>query len=148
MPTLGDIRSATTKILLPIALLVFVFAASGSAQTGIAVGQTLSGELTAFSGRSVRCSGCFADLYEFSVASTQTLLISVESDEIDTYLHVLDANGAILAEDDDGGDNTNSAILLVFAPGTYRIEVSTFGAGISGPYTRLQRLSRSAWGRR
>ena len=135
MPTLDDVRSATTKILLPLTLLVLVFAAFASAQTGIAVGQTVDGNLSASSGRSAVCAECFADLYEFSVSSTQELLISLDSEEFDAYLRVFDASVILVFEDDDGGPGSNSEILEIFAPGTYRIEASTFSDGESGAYT-------------
>jgi len=73
------IRSMVKRAL-PFLALLLMFAGSASAQTTIAVGQTRSGSLSAASGRSVKCPDCFADLYQFSVSSTQTLLISMNSE--------------------------------------------------------------------
>ena len=100
----------------------------------ISVGQTVSWTLTSSDGRSVDCSGCFADLYEFSTNSSQALVISLDSLEFDALLRVLDSNGVVVAIDDDSGAGLNSLILRTFAAGTYQIEASTFSEGKTGSY--------------
>ena len=95
----------------------------------------MSGTLTSSDGRSVDCSGCFADLYEFSISSSQALVISLESLEFDALLRVLDSNGVVVATDDDSGAGTNSRLSRTFSAGTYRIEATTFAAGEVGAYT-------------
>ena len=101
----------------------------------ISVGQTLSGSLTASSGRSVGCSGCFADLYQFSVTSSQTLNIVLTSTAFDAFLRVLDSSGSAVATDDDSGGGSNARINRTFAAGTYRIEATSYNSGSTGAYT-------------
>jgi len=101
----------------------------------ISVGQTLSGSLTASSGRSVGCSGCFADLYQFSVTSSQTLSIVLTSSAFDAFLRVLDSSGSSVATDDDSGGGSNARINRTFAAGTYRIEATSYNSGSTGAYT-------------
>ena len=105
------------------------------AQTPISVGQTVSGTLTLDDGRSVDCSGCFADLHEFSIGSSQDLVISLDSTDFDAFLAVLDSSGAVVATDDDDGGGSNSRISSTFAAGTYQIEATTQSPGEQGVYT-------------
>ena len=102
--------------------------------TPIDIGQALNRNLTSSSGRSVGCSGCFADLYEFTVTGAESLIITMSSAEFDTYLRVLDAGGNAVITDDDGGGGTDSRILQSFGPGTYQVEASSYDAGESGEY--------------
>jgi len=136
LPVSYLIRSMVKKAL-PLLALLLVFAGSASAQTTIAIGQTQSGSLSAASGRSVKCPDCFADLYQFSVSSTQTLLISMNSEAFDTYLLVLDTGGNIVTEDDDSGAGANAQVYWTFAAGTYRIEATSLEAGLEGPYSLI-----------
>ena len=105
------------------------------AQTPISVGQTVSGTLTPDDGRSVDCGGCFADLHEFSIGSSQDLVISLDSTDFDAFLAVLDTSGVVVATDDDGGGGLNSRISGTFAAGMYRIEATTHSPGEQGAYT-------------
>ena len=100
----------------------------------IDVGAAASGDLTSLSGRSTGCAQCFANVHEFTVSTPQTLVISLNSTAVDAFLRVLDSNGTVVASDDDGGGDTNALILQSFAPGTYRIEVTSFSGEESGPY--------------
>ena len=103
--------------------------------TMISVGQTVSGTLTASDARSVGCSGCFADLYEFSISSSQALVITLDSTDFDAFLRVLDGSGPEAPIDDDGGEGTNSRISRTFEAGTYLIEATTFSSDEDGDYT-------------
>ncbi len=103
----------------------------------IRVGETVSGNLTASSGRSVVCSGCYADLWQFTISTTQNLVITQSSSVFDSYLRVLDRGGTVIASDDDSGEFLNSLISQSFSAGSYRIEASTFSAGEAGPYSLL-----------
>jgi len=109
--------------------------ASTPTTTTITVGQTVNGSLASADGRSVACAGCFADLYQFTVTSSQTLGVALSSTAFDTVLRIIDANGNELATDDDGGGGSNSLIQRVFAAGTYKIETTSYNSGDSGAYT-------------
>jgi hypothetical protein len=58
--------------------------------------------------------------------------ISLSSDDFDTYLLILDANGQIIAENDDGGTGTNSQVspFRPAAAGTYTIRATSFRAQV------------------
>ncbi len=103
--------------------------------TPIGVGQTVSGTLNFLDGRSVRCSGCFADQHEFSISSPQALVIRLDSTDFDALLLVLDSSGVVVATDDDSGGGTNARISRTFGAGTYRIEATTFSEDEAGAYT-------------
>jgi hypothetical protein len=55
-------------------------------------------------------------------------LDAVRPEELDTYLEIYDGDGFVLAEDDDGGEGTNSMIpdLGIDRSGTYQIHVSSY----------------------
>jgi uncharacterized protein (TIGR03437 family) len=107
----------------------------GSTGNTIAIGQTINGTLTSTAPRSVGRPCCFADTYQFSVAATQTLTITMSSQVMDSYLQVLDASGTVIASDDDSGGVLNARIVRSFAPGTYRIEATTAANDQTGAYT-------------
>ncbi len=107
-----------------------------NAQTPISVGQTISGNLTAAApARSSGRAGQYADLYRFTIASPQPLVLRMSSDIFDTYLQILDSNGAVIVNDDDSGGETNSRIDRVFGAGTYVIEATSYSPEATGAYS-------------
>jgi hypothetical protein len=112
--------------------------AAGGTIRRIQLGETITGNLTAQAGRSVGCNGCYADLYEFSLTQTQTVVVNMNTRNataLDPYLQLLDSLGAVLATDDDSGGGVNARIVRTLAAGTYRVEATTATRGQSGPYT-------------
>src|SRR5688572_25699240 len=73
----------------------------------ITPGVTVNGSLTA--GDCQLSDGSRFDEWTFSATAGQTLSISMTG-TFDTYLLLLDPNNTTIAEDDDGGDGTNSRI--------------------------------------
>ncbi len=74
-------------------------------------------------------SGSYARWYTFQGTAGYRVTIDLSSDT-DTYLYLLDAAGAVLASDDDGGSFTDSRIeFWLPADGTYTIEATTLRAG-------------------
>jgi len=69
----------------------------------------------------------------------QKVWFDMMSDQIDSYLYVLDDTNMLLAQDD-GGEGLNSRLWIV-APraGTYRIQCSCFGGNDSGRFTLIVR---------
>jgi len=96
-------------------------------QTGqIAIGQVMRGRLE--TGDQTMADGTFADIWQFQGAAGQTITIDVRSDEFDTYMQLLDANGNKLGEDDDSGGNLNSRLTFTLpATGMYQIVVNNSG---------------------
>lgn len=81
-----------------------------------------------------------------------TYVITLEgrgSDAVyDTYLRVMNANGALVRSDDDGGYGTNSKLVLqVSATTTYYLSAGSYGGSYEGDYSLQvsQRSSASFW---
>jgi hypothetical protein len=100
----------------------------------VEIGGTRSGELTADT--PVNAFGMRADVYTFTATAGQRVQISLSSDDFDTYLGLIAADGAILDEDDDGaGVGTNSRLTHTFeADGEYVIEARAFADSGEGAY--------------
>ncbi|NER33804.1 MAG: tetratricopeptide repeat protein [Oscillatoria sp. SIO1A7] len=79
--------------------------------------------------------GKLYDSYSFQGRAGQTVTISVESDEFDTYLTLLDADGEKIAENDDSAGNNNSAIVATLPEdGSYEVIVNSYNANGRGKY--------------
>lgn len=76
----------------------------------------------------------FLDLYRLEVGNGSRT-ISLTSSVFDAYLAVVDFDGNILAEDDDGGSASNSRITLSLSAGTYGVVATTYSVGETGAYT-------------
>ncbi|XXX77058.1 DVUA0089 family protein [Sorangium sp. So ce134] len=62
--------------------------------------------------------------------------------EIDTVIRLLSPDGALMAEDDDGGEEACSRILAAIpAPGTYLVRVEDYGGGYIDGYTLRARTT-------
>ncbi|WP_246983569.1 hypothetical protein [Halorientalis marina] len=68
--------------------------------------------------------------------SGTTAVISMESEELDTFLVLETPDGTVVAEDDDGGSGLNSRLQAELEQtGTYTIWATTFGGSDTGLYT-------------
>ncbi|WP_396442578.1 MULTISPECIES: trypsin-like peptidase domain-containing protein [unclassified Limnospira] len=77
----------------------------------------------------------FYNLYTFDGQRGQRVIIDMMSDDFDSYLILLDIDGNELAQDDDGGDNTNARIEVTLpATGTYTLLANSYQAGETGNY--------------
>lgn len=116
-------------------------ALAGCAAAPIAVGQTVSGSLSASDCPSTRRSAShFADRYTFQGTAGQQVRIALDSAGLDPYLYLVGPSGVVFAEDDDSGAGLNSLIpatgfLFLPATGTYTVEVTSFNAGATGTYS-------------
>jgi hypothetical protein len=115
---------------------IMVIAAPGGAsgdQRVLRPGSTVSGSLTRTDPTLSR--GEHYHTYTFQGQAGDRVVISLSSDEFDTYLGVL-RDGAVLASNDDAGGTTNSQVELTLpATGAYAVRVTSFGAGETGRYT-------------
>jgi hypothetical protein len=75
--------------------------------------------------------------WTFYGASNDTVQISLQSSNFDTYLYLYDAYGNLIEENDDGGNGTNSQIIRMLTSGnTYTIGVCAYGGSTTtGAYT-------------
>ena len=86
---------------------------------------------------SERREGSYARYYTFTLLQAASVTIDLKS-EVDAYLYLVSGDahdGDVLAEDDDGGDNTDSRITRRLAAGTYAIEATTFNEEEAGAFT-------------
>lgn len=86
----------------------------------------------------ISLSGSFVDYYEFSLASSQFVTITLNSTQFDAVLLLFNrASGDLVDVDDDSGDGgtgTNSEIRLPLPAGTYVIGATSYDAGETGTY--------------
>ena len=87
-----------------------------------------------FSGAGLLESEGDRDVFRIVLDGTGTLSVHT-SGETDTYGRLLDANGNVLAEDDDRDEDLNFLIEVVVGAGVYYVEVSGYADEVTGPYT-------------
>ena len=112
--------------------------------TAINTGQSINGALTPSDCQSALrvIDGAHprADRYSFDATAGQAVVISLDSTAVDTYLYLLDANGSVIAENDDSRAGGGSRIpatggfYVLPASGKFLIEVTTFSSGQEGNY--------------
>ncbi len=79
--------------------------------------------------------GRFVKLHPHPMKAGRTYIISLFA-QWDNYLHLEDPFGKHIVSDDDGGGYPHARIVFTCpADGAYRILVSSFGSGVTGPYT-------------
>ena len=86
---------------------------------------------------SERREGSYARYYTFTLPQAAGVTIDLKS-EVDAYLYLVSGDahdGDVLAEDDDGGEDTDSRIRRRLAAGTYAIEANTFNEEEAGAFT-------------
>ena len=83
---------------------------------------------------STKQAGSYARSYTFTVDTATHVAINLTSPE-DSYLYVLDSNGAVVHENDNVTDrNLNSRIDETLQPGTYTIEATTYHPARMGAF--------------
>ena len=119
------------KKLSVVLVLLLVLVVSTAAQESIALGDTVESELE---GEPLS--------YTFSASAGDFMTISLASENFDAYLTLNDADGNLVAEDDDSGDFFNALLSTVIpADGEYTIVVSAaFGQGNGAFVLRLNSL--------
>jgi hypothetical protein len=81
-----------------------------------------------------------ADRYSFDGVAGQPIVIAINSADVDTYVYLLDANGSIIAQNDDAAAGASSrvpgtgAFLILPSTGKFTIEVTSFAGGAQGNY--------------
>ncbi|MYB22362.1 MAG: hypothetical protein F4066_04415 [Chloroflexi bacterium] len=65
--------------------------------------------------------------YRFELSELTRVQIDLISVTADSYLYLLDADGALLEVDDDGGDKWNSRIVRLLDAGTFTLETTNWG---------------------
>lgn len=94
-----------------------------------------SGVLSQSSSDRLQSDNSLADTYEIQANAGDVVRILATSPDFDPYVFLLDANGNILARDDDSGNNFNSFIEMPLPEdGTYMIVVNAFSPSEQGRY--------------
>lgn len=117
---------------------------SAVAQTQIAFGQQVSGQLTS-SDRRLQ-DGSIYDEYVFAGQAGATVVIDMISTDLDPFVMLWNQAGQSLHSDDDGGEGLNSQLTFLLPyTGVYRIIANTYGGGERfGSYTLSLRLGSGA----
>ena len=118
--------------------------ATGCVVTAITTGQSINGSLSPSDCQSalrvIDGANPRADRYSFDATAGQAVVISLDSADVDTYLYLVDANGSVIAENDDsragGGSRIPSTggFYVMPASGRFQIEVTSFSSGQQGNY--------------
>ncbi len=84
------------------------------------------------------------DEYSFRAAEGDTIRLTMTSDAVDSYVHLIDKDGNQLAHDDDSGGGKN-ARLEFRAPytGSYRAYANTYDAAGRGAYSLQIQTTRT-----
>lgn len=102
------------------------FRAIPDVQTSISVGDTRTGT---FQSSNQRVS------YSLAVTTAGTIIIrakKIAASSVDTVVELYDANGVMIASDDDSGGNRNALLMRQLNPGSYRIVVRSYGNSTGG----------------
>jgi hypothetical protein len=88
--------------------------------------------------------GTYGDTYSFVGARGEPVRVSLESDDLDTYLYLYDATGYLVAEDDDSGSQLNSRLVMTLPDdGVFLVVVTSYGRE-TGDYTlEVERVANS-----
>lgn len=79
--------------------------------------------------------GSYFDTYTFAGSAGQQIVITMSSEELDSYLILLDTSGNSLIQDDDGGGDLDARILYTLpADGQYTIYANAYSGGVGGAY--------------
>ncbi|MBE7382005.1 MAG: PPC domain-containing protein [Leptolyngbya sp. SIO1E4] len=88
-------------------------------------------------GDEIASDGSLFDRYTFEGQAGQFVTITLDSEEFDTYLELLDGSENLLAADDDRDFTTTNSAISIALPetGTYQVIVNSFWMGEQGSYT-------------
>ena len=103
------------------------------AQSPIAPGETVTGQLR--EGDTQLDSGEFFDEHVFEGVEGQTISARLRSDDFDTYLIFIGADGYQQDNDDFAGELNSSIDLTLGADGTQRLLATSYAPNASGEYT-------------
>ena len=82
--------------------------------------------------------GRLARYYSFTLGQAGSVEIDLVSSAFDTFLALREGAGVagrLVVSDDDGGQGTNSRIATELSAGTYTIEATSYGTGVTGAFT-------------
>jgi serine protease Do len=87
----------------------------------------------------------FFDVYAFEGRAGQRVQIDMTSQEIDSYLILIDPNGNEVTQDDDSGGGPNARIVATLpADGTYLLMANSYEAGQAGSYRLIAKATTAS----
>lgn len=101
----------------------------------VTVPSTVESAITAEMPPLVTGYGGSAEYFAFEVNETTLLVATMSSAVLDAYLLLLDADGNVVAENDDDGYTTDAMLVAMLEPGSYVLAASTYYLGEVGDYT-------------
>jgi serine protease len=119
-------------------VMVTTTTATSCAPSALTAGETTNGQWAAGCAATHRGSGFNARYYTFTLPSPATVKIDLKSSQQDTYLYLLqgaDADGSVIASNDDSNGTTDSQITRSLSAGTYTLETTTYYKGRDGAFT-------------
>ncbi len=148
--TVGAVEGVNTMTATYSSLTPIIFTVNGigdpctpSGATTISIGTTVNGTMTNTDCQIPTLQRY--DYYRFTLASQTSLIITMNSSAVDSYLQLYDfGTQALIAENDDIilGVDQNSRIAITLNAGSYLLRARTFDPGQTGAYTMLARLAR------
>ncbi|MEJ2502589.1 MAG: hypothetical protein P8177_04600 [Gemmatimonadota bacterium] len=137
-----DIRRPAVALLLP--LLVFALACGDDDDptspgleceggTPLSVNETRTGTLE--EGDDLDVDGAFLDRYALAVEDGASVVITMDSDDVDAYLWLLSSGGSVIENDDDSGDGFNARIEETLSRGCYLVDATSSFPDDVGDYT-------------
>ncbi len=88
-------------------------------------------------------TGGFARDYTITLESGDQITIDAISEEFDTLITLMDGNGIVVNENDDGPDGSTNSLLFarISESGKYIVRVRSYAGGGEGPFSvKLTRL--------
>jgi Bacterial pre-peptidase C-terminal domain len=81
--------------------------------------------------------GSLYDVYTFEGKAGQAIVVSLESDDFDTYLAIVDPGQQVIAENDDVSETDRNSNITVTLPsdGTYTVVANGFDRTSRGQYS-------------
>lgn len=135
---------------LPIGILLFLIgtiaiAAAVYAQSvgagcfeDVTANSTIEGEWTTDCNSEAR-QDSYAKFYNLTLTGDSDVTVTLSSDDADTYLYIRNggetANPFLYENDDHAGSQSESQIAAALNAGSYTIEATTYGSGITGDFT-------------
>jgi hypothetical protein len=103
----------------------------------VEVGDSIAGTLDTTDDFNGPRSGAYYDDYEIALTAGQTILIEMQSTQLDSYLYVQDQGCTNVAADDDGGAFSYDSFEAFTAPvdGIYTIVATSYSGADTGNYT-------------
>lgn len=97
----------------------------------ISLGSTTSGTLSTSDCR--LSDGAAVDYYRFRIRGGETVRVTITADRVDPYAVILDDQGFLVAEEDEGGAGF-SELTAYLSSGTYYIAATSYRPGDYGSY--------------